>query len=161
MGGTTTHPQVTTAPAGRSIMRYIKRSTILAIAAATALTVGLTPGAAAAEGDDCDDTTTTTTTVTTVATTVPEPVITPAPVTPPAAVEPSVPIAPVIVAAATVTPAAAPSVPAAPEPSVLAVQASAGPVLPTTGTDAGATAALAATMVAAGAAMLTIRRRQA
>jgi LPXTG-motif cell wall-anchored protein len=48
------------------------------------------------------------------------------------------------------------------QPAVLDARAVAGPLqLPSTGTDAGTTAAIAATLVASGAALVALRRRPA
>lgn len=134
-------------------------ATSLALAA-TALTLGLVPTGAAAEGDGCDDSTTTTTTTTTTtspAVVIPEPT---APTVPSTVADLTI-IGPAVVV--TNPPVVVTSAPVASvEPAVLDARAVAGPVqLPSTGTDAGATAAVAATLVAAGAALVALRRRPA
>ncbi len=140
-------------------MRHTNRTTILAVAAATALMIGARPGVALGEGDGCDDSTTTTTQPTTTQPTVTEPVVIQPVVIPPVVTEPAVTqpavtqpvVAQQVITAAVVT------------PSVLAVQvtkaAPAKPVLPATGTDTGFMAAAAASLVAAGVALVTVRRR--
>ncbi len=150
-------------------MRHTNRTTILAVAAATTLMIGARPGVALGEGDGCDDSTTTTTQPTTTQPTttqptVTEPVVIQPVVTEPVVIQPVV-IQPVVTEPAVTQPVVAQQVitAAVVTPSVLAVQvtkaAPAKPVLPATGTDTGIMAAAAASLVAAGVALVTVRRR--
>ncbi len=141
-------------------MRHTNRTTILAVAAATTLMIGARPGVALGEGDGCDDSTTTTTQPTTST----QPTTTQPTVTEPVVIQPVV-MQPVVTEPAVTQPVVAQQVitAAVVTPSVLAVQvtkaAPAKPVLPATGTDTGIMAAAAASLVAAGVALVTVRRR--